>query len=149
MDKKMKYTVFIVFATLVSCNQIKQQFSDGESEENNSVEKISETPMEPLETAFEQEHKVKEYLIADFNTDGKKDTLFLSANAEIDDQRRIVWNDAQSWKVYININGEAKNIYAEDIQLGKLELYYDRENNLIYLVENAPSKKEIQGCSKK
>lgn len=126
-------TVFIIFA---SCNYVKEQYSDGdankEQQPSKSLDKLS-TPIE----------KVKKTLIADFDKDGTKDSLILAVDADLDDQDRIVWDDANSWRLYIKYNNFFKRIYKEEIQLGRVDLYYSHKEELMYLVENAPYQKRV------
>ncbi|HKJ06472.1 MAG TPA: hypothetical protein VJ970_03315, partial [Flavobacteriaceae bacterium] len=79
----------------------------------------------------------------DFDKDGSKDSLILAVDADIDDDDNIIFDDANSWRLYIKYKNFLKRIYKEDIQLGKVDLYYSHKQNFIYLVENAPYQKKV------
>lgn len=134
--------MLLILPTALSCNEIKQQYSDGfdrDYQVNDSIlaaENIVITDSIIIPSAFEKE------LVYDFNGDNNLDSLFLGANVALDDQGNPLWDDGQNWFVNIKILDSLHFIYSKSIQLGKVNVYFDEVENEIYVVEDGPHQSE-------
>lgn len=54
-----------------------------------------------------------------------------------------MWDDAQKWAINIKRKDSLQTVYSNNIQLGRLMVYFDESKNDICLVENAPFQKAI------
>ncbi|WP_142785634.1 hypothetical protein [Changchengzhania lutea] len=134
--KPLKAILFILSICLCfSCNNLKQQYSDGLEDDILAEKDILKAPIMP--------YNLKKGIAFDFDNNNTLDSLYLSAQVEVDSLGRSVWDDAQAWRVTIKSNDLVIELYNKNIQLGKLEVEYDTILNHIYIIENAPHQKGL------
>lgn len=132
--------LFAFGAIIVACNNIKQQFTDGDANTENLPEEPS------TKSVIIPEQHAKRYLKNDFNNNGTKDSIVLTVDAEKDDLGRLMWSDGHVWNVYFKEKDKVVKLYGQLVQLGHLELYHTAEADVvpqIYIKENGPHSKKI------
>lgn len=131
----------ILMIFLGACNPVKQQFSDGganqpDNQPSNAGPRASARFVLP-------DNLVSRAISADFDRDGRQESLVLAVNAEVDDRGRIAWDDGHRWYLYVETDGMVEGIAEFSVQLGMLELYYNRDMRQIFLRENGPYQQQV------
>ncbi|WP_299668893.1 hypothetical protein [uncultured Polaribacter sp.] len=142
--KFINYFVFILICFHVfSCNK-KSSVSDDdksikieEKKQKNKKNNIVDS------TEIKNAYSTKKILVLDFNKNGSNDTLIVSTSALSNKNDEIIWDDSQHWRVHLQSEHKLKTIYENEIQLGKLNVYYNTSENTFFLVEDAPYQKSI------
>ena len=92
-----------------------------------------------LETDLAGSDRFQHYQSIQVNLDEDDDmeTLYITADAEIDDRGRVGWSDGNVWEVYAEYGDDRRFLYVQDLPMGKLLLHHNQAGD-IYLEEAGP-----------
>ena len=131
---RQQFYILLFLFLLQGCMEKRKTSEDNLSDD--APENVTTNPQK-IRT---QTNLLVKSVLDDFDQNGSTDKLELGVQATKNEQGKIVWDDSQIWYVFIQRNGQKDRdtIYAQSIQLGKLQVLRHVEKKFIILQEDAP-----------